>query len=233
MTTDRLCVVFDVDDTLYLESDYVRSGYSAVGAWIERAYGLSAFGDRCWVAFRSGLRGTIFDHVLASYDLHGVDEDVVPALVERYRRHVPSIALLPDADAALARLSSGSYVAVLSDGPLESQRAKVRALGLIGRADQIVLTEELGPGRGKPDPAGFRLIQERSGIPSERCAYIADNPMKDFRAPAELGWRTVRIRRPQALHRDLPSGPDVHGEVTTLDALEDVLAGAIHTSVSP
>ena len=28
------CVVFDVDDTLYLERDYVRSGFHAVAQWM-------------------------------------------------------------------------------------------------------------------------------------------------------------------------------------------------------
>ena len=30
---NHLCVVFDIDDTLYLERDYVLSGFAAVGPW--------------------------------------------------------------------------------------------------------------------------------------------------------------------------------------------------------
>src|SRR5207302_9076607 len=33
---NELCVVFDIDDTLYLERDYVRSGFRAVGTWAEQ-----------------------------------------------------------------------------------------------------------------------------------------------------------------------------------------------------
>ena len=42
-----VCVVFDVDDTLYLERDYVRSGFRAVGVWASRWLGLSGFAERC------------------------------------------------------------------------------------------------------------------------------------------------------------------------------------------
>ena len=36
-------VTFDLDDTLYLERDFVRSGFAAVGAWLatERGYAAS------------------------------------------------------------------------------------------------------------------------------------------------------------------------------------------------
>ena len=37
----RRAVVFDIDDTLYLERDYVRSGFTAAGAWARTELGLS------------------------------------------------------------------------------------------------------------------------------------------------------------------------------------------------
>jgi putative hydrolase of the HAD superfamily len=47
MTTAAIrCVVFDVDDTLYLERDYVRSGFDSVGAWLQRDSGVVGFSDR-------------------------------------------------------------------------------------------------------------------------------------------------------------------------------------------
>ena len=37
------CVAFDLDDTLYLERDYVRSGFWAVGRWIESHVAVTDF----------------------------------------------------------------------------------------------------------------------------------------------------------------------------------------------
>jgi putative hydrolase of the HAD superfamily len=230
------CVVFDIDDTLYLEKDYVRSGFAAVGAWAQARHGITSFSERCWNAFEAGARHNIFDDVLASYGfVEGAGGDLVAELVERYRRHPPSISLLPDADGALYRLSGFFRLAAVSDGPLDSQRAKVRALSLMGRLEPIVLTEELGHGRGKPNPAAFRLIEDRWEVGGDRCVYVADNPVKDFQAPAALGWRTVRVRRTGGLHEKAPSGPDVDFEVATLAPLDfdEIVLSAVDLRFQP
>ena len=48
------CVAFDVDDTLYLERDYVRSGFRAVAERVRRDHGLEGFFEGAWDAFSSG-----------------------------------------------------------------------------------------------------------------------------------------------------------------------------------
>jgi putative hydrolase of the HAD superfamily len=224
-----MCVVFDIDDTLYLERDYVRSGFADVGAWVEEEFGLGGFFERCWDAFSSGVRGRVFDVALAGYE--DADRGLVGRLVERYRSHTPAIRLLPDADDALRRLSERYRLAALSDGPLVSQRAKVQALGLGGRLDPIVLTDDLGSGHGKPALDGFRLIEERVGSAGPACCYVGDNPLKDFRGPDQLGWRTVRVRRPHGLHHDDAGGPDIDLEVSELGSLDEVLSSLVAVRV--
>ena len=59
------CVVtFDLDDTLYLERDFVRSGFAAVGAWLATERGVRGFEACAWRLFEAGRRGDIFDRVL-------------------------------------------------------------------------------------------------------------------------------------------------------------------------
>ncbi|MGH9118455.1 MAG: HAD family hydrolase, partial [Acidimicrobiales bacterium] len=89
-------VVFDIDDTLYLERDYVRSGFAAVGALVGDRLGVPDFADRAWTAFLHGTRRTIFDDTLVACGLDP-EPDLVGELVERYRTHEPAISLLPDA----------------------------------------------------------------------------------------------------------------------------------------
>ena len=38
-------LVLDIDDTLYLERDYVRSGFKCVGEWVNDRLGLSEFSE--------------------------------------------------------------------------------------------------------------------------------------------------------------------------------------------
>jgi putative hydrolase of the HAD superfamily len=193
------CVVFDIDDTLYLERDYVRSGLLAVDAVAVERHGAKGFAARAWEAFECGVRGTIFDEALAQCGASASPADIAD-LVTIYREHVPNILLLADAEACLAALVRSFALAAVSDGPLASQRNKAAALGLERWCDPVVLTATLGGGRGKPHTAAFALVEQATGFRREQCVYVADNPAKDFQGPRRLGWRTVRVRRPLGLH---------------------------------
>ena len=94
--TVRRAVVFDIDDTLYLERDYVRSGFAAAGAWAHTELGLADLGERAWGIFEDGVRGRIFDEALVACGARA-DGAVVSRLVDVYRSHVPAIEppLLP------------------------------------------------------------------------------------------------------------------------------------------
>jgi putative hydrolase of the HAD superfamily len=216
-------IVLDIDDTLYLERDYVRSGFEAVGRWAQRELGVEDFAQRAWAAFEAGSRNTIFDEVLTACGAR-VDDATITELVARYRTHPPSIVLAADAEAGLDRWHGVAALAAITDGPLSSQQAKARALGLDRWTSTVIFTASLGPGKGKPDPAAFELVQETLGVSGKSCVYVADNPAKDFVGPKALGWRTVRVRRRLSLHADVESGDDVDHEISTLEQLDAVLA---------
>jgi glycosyltransferase involved in cell wall biosynthesis/FMN phosphatase YigB (HAD superfamily) len=237
MSTDgddpgRRLVVLDIDDTLYLERDYVRSGFDAVGAWARDELGVDDLGERAWAAFEAGVRRTIFDDALAGCGVE-VTNGVVPRMVEIYRAHSPTIDMLPDARAWLDALAPHVTLAVVTDGPLASQQAKAEALMITRWADLVVFTESLGPGRGKPHPAAFEQLERELGLSGDRCAYVADNPAKDFVAPHRLGWRTVRVRRPGGLHAEVPSGDDVDAEITSLADLDAALGWEADPAATP
>ncbi len=221
-------VVFDLDDTLYPEREYVRSGFEAVArafdAELRPPFDLVA---RMEQVFESGNRSRVFDTVLA--DLH---RPAAPALIQRmvdvYRNHKPHIRLFADADAALDGLIGRFKLALLSDGYLAAQRRKVDALALVRRLDSIVLTDELGRDYWKPDPRAFQRLASAWGLVGSQCAYVADNPSKDFIAPNLLGWRSTMVRRPGALYADLsaPAGGEPQLVIDSLDRLPESLASA-------
>jgi putative hydrolase of the HAD superfamily len=211
-------VVFDIDDTLYLERDYVRSGFRAVGAWARRSLGVPDLADRAWAAFESGVRATIFNEALAGVDVEATPE-LIGRLVACYREHQPDILLLADARASLDAAVLTGPVAVITDGPLASQSAKARSLGLATWSQTMIFTESLGPGFGKPHHRAFELVEERLGVPGDRCAYVADNPAKDFAAPRARGWATIRVRRPRGLHYGVDGGDDIDHELADMTDL--------------
>jgi putative hydrolase of the HAD superfamily len=193
-----LCVAFDLDDTLYLERSYVLSGFRAAGVWAETELGIPDLTERALHEFESGGRGKVFNRVLAGYGFF--DRHVLGRLVQVYRSHTPSIALLPDATQCLRALRPHAYLALITDGPAAAQREKVRALGLHHGMDLVVLTGAWGQEFSKPNPRAFAYVQQRFAVPPECCVYIGDNPAKDFITPRRLGWRTVRVRREGGLH---------------------------------
>jgi putative hydrolase of the HAD superfamily len=226
MTDDHFatvrCVVFDIDDTLYLERDYIRSGFHAVDSVVRERYGVSDFAVSAWAAFERGVRGTTFDVALRECGVEPT-EDVVAELVRVYREHEPKISLLADAAECLGALEGRVSVAAVSDGPLASQQNKAMALGLVRWCDPVVLTASLGADRGKPHPAAFERIERATGQRGECCLYVADNPAKDFQGPKSLGWRTVRIRRPLGLHFSVEEPVCCDLEMADLGQLADLL----------
>ncbi|MDH3732413.1 MAG: HAD family hydrolase [Gemmatimonadota bacterium] len=190
-------VGFDLDDTLYPERAYARSGLLHVGRQLATRYGIPTIPDRLIEELQAGRRGDIFDAVLTEC---GLPPDLVPGLVEQYRSHAPDIALYPDVSPVLDALSSRAHLVLITDGPLVCQERKIAALGLADRFDLILCTDRWGPPYWKPHPRAFTLAAEHFEVAGRGAAYVANDPRKDFRAPRELGWRTIRVDRSDALN---------------------------------
>jgi putative hydrolase of the HAD superfamily len=214
-------VVFDVDDTLYLERDYVASGFEALDSIVAAKFRVPGFSAIAWRLFSEGCRGNTFDRALSEMGVEYVQNDVAE-LVTAYRNHFPRISLLPDARDALDILRRcGVSMAVLTDGPVASQMRKVSALGLRSYTGAIVFTGAYDGSFAKPHKRGYRDIARSCS--ATRLAYVADNPIKDFVAPAQLGWTTIRVRRPEGLYARVPNGRDVSCALEDLDELAEVL----------
>lgn len=195
-------IVFDMDDTLYLERDYVRSGFAAVGRELSKERGVEGFATAAWNLFLQGIRRNTFNIVLRAL-IGPSGEKLVPDCVDIYRNHIPEISLLDDAKNLLSVIGTEFSTALITDGPQESQTAKARALDLYNRLDNVILTSELGPRAGKPAVDSFRKLEMEFDKSGQQCMYVGDNPAKDFIAPLALGWATWRVRRPLSLHENI------------------------------
>ena len=218
-------IIFDLDDTLYPERGFAFSGFTAVAAAFADQLGDPAHAAaRMRQLFDTEHRPRVFNTLLAERSLPE-DDKLVRAMIETYRMHRPTIVLHPDADGVLTQLRGTFKLGLISDGPLDTQRNKIDALGLRGRFDEIIITSELGSNRGKPDPTAFKLMAQRLEIEPAACLYVADNPAKDFLAPNALGWTTVQITRPDGIYRAIPPAPDVipSDRIETLNDLDRIL----------
>ncbi len=217
-------VVFDLDDTLFPERDYVRSGYRAAAEHLRgRDAGADELAEWLWQRFLAGRADRAFDAMNEHFAL-GLSGDEIAALVDVYRRHRPAIRPREGAAELLAALRP-RRLGLLTDGYLPAQRLKLEATGLAGHFDAVVFTEQLGRECWKPSPAGFREIARRLGAAHRECVYVGDNLAKDFVAPNALGWRTVCLRCGGQVHAASPAPPGGEPDVT-ISRLAD-LPGAL------
>lgn len=185
-------VIFDLDDTLYAEKTYVKSGFEAV----ERAHGVSA--KALYDAFLE--KKPAIDTVLESMG----KTELKTACLQTYRTHKPSIALYEGVEELLKELKRRNViVGVITDGRPEGQRAKLEALGLNNLVDHIIVTDELGGAQfRKPCDIAFRIMQRQCNVDYSQMLYVADNPQKDFRACQQLSMQYLWFKNCDGIYID-------------------------------
>ena len=192
-------ILFDLDDTLYLEKDFVKSGFKTVATLIQNDNGIDkeVVYNRFWSIFNSGERKNIFDSYISEF---GKINYTINELVNIYRSHVPNINLLPGIDEYLLSLSRVYKLGLVTDGYIQMQKNKINALGLNNIFDQILITEELGRKFWKPSTMPFSKICDKLGVIPMEAIYIADNPKKDFKGPNKLGMDSIRLHLKDGEH---------------------------------
>ena len=189
-------VIFDLDDTLYSEKEYVRSGYKAVSDYLGGGYE-----EKLWAYFEN--KQPAIDALLKELGRENEKEKVLNA----YRFHKPAIHLYDGVLEEIKALTAkGKRVGIITDGRPEGQRNKLAALGLdelIGE-ENIIITDELGGVQfRKPCDIAFRILAQRWKLSYDEIVYVGDNTAKDFQAPAQLGMKHIYFAVPDPITKML------------------------------
>lgn len=185
MTTLSLSdiIVFDLDDTLYKEVSFVKSGFNAIARHLNDYEYASELFD-AWSNGNNAYLNLITQHSLPNS---------IGELLDVYRKHIPTITLESETESVLdALIANGKTLGIISDGRSITQRNKIQALGLTRwiSEDNIIISEEFGS--PKPDKRNYEYFMSK--YPSKSYSYIGDNTAKDFIAPNSLGWQTICLR---------------------------------------
>lgn len=187
-------VLFDLDDTLYPEIEFIRGGFRLVAEFLA-ARGLGSpeetaaiFEDFHW----RGNRDRVFQQAAAQV---GYPEAWIPELVWVYRRYQPQLVLPEETRRVLHALCGHNRLGVITDGHREVQWRKVRSLGIEQLVDVIVTTDDFGRRRWKPDPQPFLTACRALRVQPPECVFVGDHPIRDIHGAARLGMKTIRIRR--------------------------------------
>ena len=177
----RTVIVFDLDDTLYNEMEYLRSAYSEIAKSVNPDNWQQLFA-RMYSLFRS--KADVFEFVSSTYQVEKSE------LLHTYRTHIPRIHLFNGVLETMDQIKAKKgKIGIITDGRKTTQRAKLKALAILDRIDKIVISEEVGS--EKPDERNYRIIEE--AFTDCTYLYMADNLRKDFIAPNKLGWQTVGL----------------------------------------
>ncbi|PZV19582.1 MAG: HAD family hydrolase [Pseudanabaena sp.] len=187
-------IVFDLDDTLFPESEFIRSGFQAVGDWMSNEYSVFNFFEIAWQLFLDGKRGKIFNLTLEKMGVN-YELSTIQKLLQIYREHKPNISLHEDAKLAIDYFQQQSKLGLITDGYLETQKNKVKALAIESNFNVIVYSDLYGRDSWKPSPIPYLKVMETMQCQGESCLYIGDNPNKDFVTAKKLNWTTVQICR--------------------------------------
>lgn len=185
-------VIFDLDDTLYSEKDYVRSGYCKIAEHLGR----EDAAERLWSYFEA--RKPAIDEYLAEIG----EIDRKEECMSIYREQIPDIVLYDGVEALIVRIKAMDLkVGIITDGRPAGQRKKLKALGLDKLVDDIIVTDELGGVQfRKPCDIAFRIMQNKWSISYGQIAYVGDNPKKDFQAPRQLGMGWMYFKNTDGLY---------------------------------
>ena len=125
----------------------------------------------------------------------GYAEERLDEIFEGYlRAYEASWRAFPDVDEALAALTAaGLTLAVLTNGTVEQQHAKLARSGLAGRVGPMFTVEDLGV--AKPDPRAFRLCCDHLGLAPAAVLSVGDRHDLDVLPARAAGLRAVHLDR--------------------------------------
>lgn len=212
-------VIFDLDDTLISEKEYIKSGFSCVADWIEKTFHIENVFNDLLRLFQEDSK-MVFNRFFELKKIQYSKEDI-EKLIEIYRTHKPHIEFYSDVIPTIQKLrEEGKKLAILSDGYVETQVAKIQVLKANELFDEILLTDSLGKEYWKPSVRGFELLKETFQVSYDEMLYVGDNPEKDFYISKMYPIHTMRIIRENAIYKDAKYLEGIREEMRVTSLME-------------
>ncbi|MGD9959710.1 HAD family hydrolase [Nocardioides sp.] len=200
-------IVFDLDGTLFDHEGAARHGLrtwaptlgptslapeeiEALWFALDARHYQGYLDGRLSYAGQRRLRMQEFVHALgldATVDLEGAFLDYLAAYSAAWRAFDDALDALRGAQAA------GLDVAVLTNGDLDQQTAKLRATGLIEHCGPIFASSALGV--AKPAPSAYWAVASSLGHSPAELRMVGDNLTTDVQGALSAGLEAVHLDR--------------------------------------
>src|SRR5215218_915860 len=138
---DNTFVVFDLDDTIYQEIDFLKSAYRHIAGLLQPAIKKELF-EEMWVRFQN--KENVFEWLITEH-ASVLPNITTSFLLNEYRSHLPKITLSEDVIEFLSFLKEAKILCgLITDGRSITQRNKLKALGIESFFTDIIISEEFG-----------------------------------------------------------------------------------------
>jgi putative hydrolase of the HAD superfamily len=208
-----MVIVFDLDDTLYDEIDFVKSGFKEISKYLNN----DKYYDFMLESFYKDGSGKVFNKLINKFNLN----ISLQKLIEIYRFHQPDIKL-PIESLELLEFSQNYKTALISDGYYLMQQNKFTALNLNNYIEYPIFTDFYHT--NKPALKAFEMVMNKFQD-EDNFVYISDNPKKDFIAPNKLGWKSIRFKNPIGIYKGLKSDAnyEIENRLDIISVLKELI----------
>jgi putative hydrolase of the HAD superfamily len=170
------------------------------------------------------LRGDIdYDTYRRDYVRHGVEpwgeleDDLYAAYSDARTRSVDLIELFEDAAETIRSFRArGLKIGILTNGPSELQRRKLRLIGIEDEVDAVAISEEIGV--SKPEPEAYAKAVAMLGLEPNEVAMVGDHVVNDVAGALAAGLAAaVWVERRSG--EELPEGAHLAQELAEVPEL--------------
>lgn len=194
-----MTIIFDLDDTLYLEKLYIYQGFWAVARHIKVSPDGSGKADLYLDLLDFLKKGStrVFDDLIKKRRL----QTAVQELVRIYREAPRHLKLLPDVPRSCRKLrNQGHSLVLLTNGDSRTQWRKIDDLGIRDLFDLILVADDHGSDAWKPSVILMERVRAIYGQDKEQYLFVG-NGDDDLEFARRAGIRFIYMKRPRQLKR--------------------------------
>ena len=194
-------ILFDVDDTLYDLSLPFKETFWEIfpGESIDLEGAFLASRKYSDMIYDRSLKGEISMEEMYIYRLGNafrdygkiIDGETALRFQSVYEKKQQAISMTEDMERLLEALAGKTTLGIITNGPSEHQRDKIRALAVERwiPMERIWISGDLGV--GKPEKGIFTAAQTKLGLEPEEICYVGDSYGHDMVGAGSVGWKTV------------------------------------------
>jgi putative hydrolase of the HAD superfamily len=223
-------IVFDLEDTLLNKSEWTTQALE----FAANKMGLDP--HRVWELCTQYIQqhgfadAGVYNYILIECGQSDSAPNIraLSAWANQFTPAVGSLNLLSGIREALLTLSRRYRLAVIADGPVACQQAKIYATGLGSFISTVIYSDSIDGIRSRrPDPRPFQQVLSELGIRAAHTIFVGDNPLRDFQRPRTMGFITVRVTTGEYASFEYPSAAHAADyQISSVARLPDLLADA-------